>query len=257
MKPIISMLMLLQLILLSGCAETAYQTAQTQANEASKSKPIDVAINAPFNANDAKAALAPGNLTINGVMYSRLNITGRDDLTWPQSPLVKNRPFVNMPVYLYPATPYVEEYAKQLNEQDKKVKSFWLGNPNKYFNPKPQAKNIIFSNEAAKYRLVTKTDNFGRYSFKNIKPGKYYIYCEGNIYGTYNKEVYAGSSTYSDGTGIYGEHGSIDHTRLEPVNYKTYIMYLEATTITESKTTAPIDSRLRVNYNEMSIAYPD
>jgi hypothetical protein len=109
------------------------------------------------------------------------------------------------------------------------------------------------SEEAKKYTLQTRTDQFGRYSFQNLKPGRYYLMATNWQSGTYNKSVYAGSSEYSDGTGIYGERGTVDHTKLVPVNYKTYLACIEP--VNASNSTALIDSRMRVDYNEMSIQY--
>lgn len=49
---------------LVGCAENGVQTAERQANNARKTTPIEVHINAPFSASDAKAALAKGDYNV-------------------------------------------------------------------------------------------------------------------------------------------------------------------------------------------------
>jgi hypothetical protein len=252
MKKNIYALLLTPLLLITSCASNVYQDVNKQANHAEKSTPIEIPITTPFNADAAKTALSIGPNTIKGVLYSRLSISGRDDLSWPQSPLIKNRPYAKNTIFLYPATAHLEAFANQFKAQDKTVKKYWLNNGNK-----PQVKFFSPSPEALKYRIVSKTDEYGRYTFSQLKPGKYYIYSEGAISGSYNKEVYAGSSTYSDGTGVYGEHGNVDHTKLVPVNYKTELYYLELITVGNNKSPAPIESRMSVDYNKMSAAHPN
>jgi len=251
-KTILISLILSSASALLGCAESAVKTADKQANARAKATPINVSINSPFDAAAAKAALAKGPTAINGVLYHRLSISGRDDLGWPQSPLIKNQPFKNFDIYLYPASPAVEEFDKLFSAQHSTMQK-WYVNPRNVFNQQPQTKQFILPNGVSDNILATKTDDFGRYSFKNIKPGRYYLYTSGWVKGKYNKDVYAGSSEYSDGTGIYGERGTADHYKLESVNYQTYLVYREFVTVGAKPVT--VDSRLRVDYNEMSVQY--
>ncbi|MDQ0592313.1 hypothetical protein QFZ37_000682 [Chryseobacterium ginsenosidimutans] len=62
-------------------------------------------------------------------------------------------------VTLFPMTPYFEEFLKLRRQKENK-------------------KTIVYlSEEAFKYRLETKTDEYGRFKFEKLKPGKYYIEC--------------------------------------------------------------------------------
>ncbi len=60
-------------------------------------------------------------------------------------------------VMLIPVTPYFEEFYKMRK---------------KYENSKT---SVYMSEEAFKYRIDTTTDEFGRFKFEKLKPGKYYI----------------------------------------------------------------------------------
>lgn len=249
-RAILVSLMTVNALVLTGCVESAVKTADNQANARAKATPINMNISAPFDAVAAKAALAKGAHTLNGVLYHRLTISGRDDFSWPQSHLVKNQPFKNFEIYLYPASPAVVEFDKLFEAQHSTMKKWYL-NPPSVFNQQPQTKRFVLPNGVGDNMLTAKTDDFGRYTFKHLKPGRYFLFASGWIKGKYNKEVYAGSSEYSDGTGIYGQRGTVDHTKLEPVNYQTYLVYREFVTVGNSQAT--VDSRLRVDYNEMSV----
>jgi protocatechuate 3,4-dioxygenase beta subunit len=72
-------------------------------------------------------------------------------------------------------TPYFEEFLK-LRRKNKK-------------------NSVYLSEEAFKYRLETKTDEFGRFQFTKMKPGKYYIECMINFAATGANVVQTGTST--------------------------------------------------------------
>jgi hypothetical protein len=249
---IITSIMLFNLLALAGCAENGVQTSQKQANATDKSTPVLVEITAPFDAAKAKAALAKGKYNVSGVLYHRLTVSGREDNSWPKDYNVKNVPLRNSFIYLYPESAHVAELEAQFKQQQKVMEKWYTSSPS-LFNKQPQTKLFPLSEAAKKHALTTKTDEFGRYSFQNLKAGRYYLMATNWQSGTYNKSVYAGSSEYSDGTGIYGERGTVDHTKLVPVNYKTYLAYIEP--VNASNSTVLIDSRMRVDYNEMSIQY--
>lgn len=243
---------LLSLILFSGCTPSALQMANNEANAASKAIPQKINIDVPFDAREAKLALEKGNHKISGVLYHRLDITGRDETGWLASPLIKNQPFRNAFISLFPESVAVVAFEKMFSEQQSIMKK-WYTNPPSIFNRQPQTKQFILPKGVLDYSMEVKTDDFGRYTFNNLKPGRYYLYTSGWQTGTYNKDVYAGSSHYSDGTGLYGVQGTVHHTRTVPVNYKTYLVYQKIVDVTSGS--VDIDSRMQVDYNEMSIKY--
>jgi hypothetical protein len=240
------------LMLFSGCTPSALQMANNEADAARKAIPQKININTPFDAIQAKDALSKGNRKITGVLYHRLDITGRDERGWPASPLIKNQPFKNASLSLFPESPAIVAFEKMFFEQQSIMKKWYTNSPS-IFNQQPQTKLFLLPPGVVDYGIEVKTDDFGRYTFNNLKPGRYYLYTAGWKTGTYNKDVYAGSSQYSDGTGLYGVQGTAHHTRAVPVNYKTYLVYSEFVDVTSGS--AAIDSRMQVDYNEMSIQY--
>lgn len=122
-------LALIYLLALAGCAETGVQTAQNQANSANKTTPIMVEIKAPFDAAQAKSALAKGNYNVSGVLYHRLTVSGREDNSWPKDPNIKNVPLRNSTIYLYPKTPHVAELDKLFKEHQKVMEKWYTNSP--------------------------------------------------------------------------------------------------------------------------------
>lgn len=111
----------------------------------------------PFDEALAKSALKPGNVEIKSVLVS---CYGRG-IGCMQGSL----PVVGANVYLYPHTPYLNEYLalkKQLKSDIKKHREY-------------SAVKIIVDPKMTVYRRIAKTDQFGRYSFAGVKPGKYYL----------------------------------------------------------------------------------
>ena len=243
---------LLTALLMAGCAPSALQMANEQADAASKTVPQIVDMEVPFDAAQAKAALAKGNRSISGVLYHRLDITGRDEQGWPASPLIKNQPLTNISVFLYPASAPLEAYEEMSSEQQRKMKK-WYTNPPSPLNRQPQIKLFRLPAGTNNQMLETKTDNFGRYSFNNLKPGRYYVTSSAWQSGSYNKSVYAGSSEYTDGTGLYGARATAHHSRAVPVSFKTYLMYGAWADVSSDSTA--LESRMAVDYNKMSLEY--
>ena len=116
-----------------------------------------------FDETQAKNALKPGNVEIKSVL---VHCYGRGI-----GCIEGSLPVTNTNVYLYPYTPYLQEYLEMSN----KLKADRA--KHKDYN----AVEIIVDPKFKQYGLTTKTDQYGRYSFSNIKPGKYYIETENTI----------------------------------------------------------------------------
>ena len=110
-------------------------------------------------------------------------------------------------VMLIPVTPYFEEFYKMRR---------------KYENSKT---SVYMSEEAFKYRIDTTTDEFGRFKFEKIKPGKYYLE---TILGFTATASYKQQTGRSDAYNAYG--GYLYSTPI----YETFF-YNYATSNRESK----------------------
>lgn len=118
----------------------------------------------PFNEALAKAALATGNVEIKSVLVS---CYGRGI-----GCIEGSIPVTNTNVYLYPYSPYLQEYLDMEKQLKADIKR----------NHEYQAVRIILDPKFSQLSLATKTDEYGRYGFKNVKPGKYYVLSE-NVTG--------------------------------------------------------------------------
>ena len=117
-----------------------------------------------FNEAEAKDALSPGEVEIKSVL---VNCYGRG-IACIQGSL----PVADTKVFLFPYTAYTQELIAMEKQRMADIKK----------NAEYNAVQINMDDRYFKYMLVAKTDEFGRYSFKGMKPGKYYVLA-GNVTG--------------------------------------------------------------------------
>lgn len=235
---------LASLLALAGCAANAINAADRQAEAAAKGKTVRVPVTVPVDRTQARAAMDKGSVTIRGALYYRTTISGRED-GWPASPLVQSKPAAKVRVTLLPATPHIAEYHRLVTEQASKMLNWWTGPENSLLNPQPQALMYVPAAAALEQSVETMSDEFGRYSFSNLKPGRYYIEALTLLRGTYNRDVAVGSTTYRDSR---GRTGTADHTKLESISYKRHLALRELVEVGITQGTMEVDSRMRVDY---------
>lgn len=111
---------------------------------------LSVPPDAPFDPTEAKELLQPGNATIQGLAYTRtkngLGITGT------------KTSIAHETVYLLPFTKHLAEWNRQYSKFIKNRK-----------------KQYVLSEECLQFHLSTMTDEYGRFEFKHLKPGKYLL----------------------------------------------------------------------------------
>lgn len=117
-----------------------------------------------FNETEAKKALEKGEVEIKSVLIS---CYGRGLFCKDGA-----EPIKSTRVFLWPYTAYAQELIDMQNQLAADTKR----------NPKFEKVVINMDDKYFKYMLVAKTDEYGRYSFKGMKPGKYYIVSD-NVVG--------------------------------------------------------------------------
>lgn len=133
-----------------------------------------------FDTLQAKTMLALGTATIEGRAFTK----PRTNLGF-KAPLGEKIYAYNATVVLIPVTPYFDAWYDLRKKRAGK-------------------KTIVYmSDEAYRYRLETKTDREGRFSFKKMKPGKYFLQVFVNYDTNYTKNVYTGSG--------YSNYGRTDY----------------------------------------------
>lgn len=141
-----------------------------------------------FSAEVAKKQLEKGDGLIKGVLYkstNKLSVTGAKSFGR------------GIKVDLYPVTDYFMAWY-QLREKKENKKTV-----------------VYLSDEAYAMRLETYTDDYGRFEFKEMKPGKYFLQAFMSTSKTYSRDVVVGTNSY--GTEFYQKenYNVIDHHRVE------------------------------------------
>lgn len=135
----------------------------------------------PFDEADAKQRMEKGSSTVYGKVIVNEGL-GRKVYFAPAGTLV----------FLYPLTPYIEEYVS--------LKEKYLKDPN----------YAVYLHEIpGKYRLQTEVKNRdGEFEFTNLKPGTYMLTSTVNYTGFDLVKVATGQTVYTKGNTVVGYGGT-------------------------------------------------
>jgi hypothetical protein len=127
-----------------------------------------------FNKELANKQLSQGKSTVRGVVFKSTN----------KMSIVNAKAYgSNVKVELFPVNDYfMAWYNLREKKENKKT-------------------NVFMSDEAYSMRLETTTDEYGRFEFKELKPGKYFIQAIMSVTQSYTRDVVVGSNSY--GTQYY------------------------------------------------------
>jgi hypothetical protein len=148
---------------------------------------------ASFDSTAAKAALALGKGKITGVAYTK----PRTKLGY-KAPLANKIKANKVTIMLFPVTPYLES---------------WLALRKKKENLKKKV-YVYMSNEAYRFRLEAITNSEGKFTFPDMKPGKYFLtavidWTTGTTYDSYTGsgyDNYGGRTDYYQKKQYYTSH---------------------------------------------------
>ncbi|WP_343611305.1 hypothetical protein [Chryseobacterium oranimense] len=134
-----------------------------------------------FDKKMAREMLSFGNSTIEGVASTK------QKNNWGIKPLLGAKHYApkGTVVMLFPVTPYFDEFYSMRR---------------KYENKKT---TVYMSEEAFKYRLEALTDDYGRFKFEKLKPGKYYLETIVNFTATASYQQQTGTSDAYNAYGGY------------------------------------------------------
>lgn len=135
-----------------------------------------------FDSIEAKNMLANGKASVEGIAFTKTRSSFGH-----RAPLGAKIYAKNVEVNLFPVTKYFEEWY-QLRKKKENSKT-----------------SVYMSNTATSYRLVTKTDDYGRFKFENLKPGKYFIQSFASYTMSGTRAVYTGTgyNNYGGQTNYY------------------------------------------------------
>lgn len=158
-KSALAVVLVFSLVQLTGCGAMLYGDPIDRADRNALAL-APRSVSTDFNESEAKRAMGVGEVEVKSVLVS---CYGRGMLCMSGS-----APIANVKVWLYPYTAYFAEYHRMQMKLNADIKR----------NPKYQKVEIPLDQRMGKYRLEAKTDQYGRYSFLKLLPGKYFVISE-------------------------------------------------------------------------------
>ena len=159
---------------------TTATSLHAQYKEPEEKDKVDISYpQAAFDSLLAKKMLAKGTATIKGVAFTKQ----KNNMGF--KPLLGPRIYANqIKIVLLPVTPYFEAWYKLRDEKENFKKRRY----------------VYLSNDAYKYRLEAITNSNGKFTFPDMKPGRYFLqgFLGYTTTGSYNE--YSGSGYTNDGT---------------------------------------------------------
>ncbi|MDI9257891.1 hypothetical protein [Flavobacterium sedimenticola] len=143
--------------------------------KANKNEKIALYPETKFDEALAKNQLAKGKSTIKGVLFAKTSIA-----------IASGRDYgANLKIDLFPVTPYFMDWYQLRDKKENKKTAVYM------------------SDQAYAMRLETKTDEFGRFTFSEMKPGKYFLQAFMSTTKAYNQQVPVGTGSNGYGTTTY------------------------------------------------------
>ena len=176
------------LIAMPASAGRLLDNADRQAEAA---RPLEFRPAATFDPQAAQRAMQPGTGRVRGVLFHQLN----DQCRRTRGLLaIRKRANAGIELSLFPATPHLVEYVDLLEAHRYKAA------PKNRFARRPGDKREVLFYDARMldYGLSAKTDEFGRYEFANLRPGRYWMNADASLRCYYNEQVPVGSSEVQD-----------------------------------------------------------
>ena len=183
---VVLLIQILGLFFIVSCSPL--QQADRTAN---KNQQVSLFPEANFDMELAKKQLEKGKSTIRGILYVKTN----------KLAIVGGKAFGRVKeVELFPVNSYFTEWYNLREKKENKKTSVYM------------------SEEAYSMRIETTTDEYGRFTFTEMKPGKYFLQAFMSTDHSYNTPVATGYGSNQYGTTTYYENQRINkvkHHRLE------------------------------------------
>jgi hypothetical protein len=208
------MLAALSLLFLSGAGFAKSGKIAAADRQAERDKGNIVYPETPFDAALAKQMLGKGTVSIKGLVYNTVGYHG-----WVGYGTSGRQTPAGITVFLYPATSHLVEWEKNFAKQ-RKVQTG--GSPlSQAINKGMLTKVYKFDDAMINYRYAAKSDEYGRFAFHNMLPGRYYLFSETTISGSYMGSEVIGSTTATNGYGqvVYKR----DETRPQEYSWESLI----------------------------------
>ncbi|MBN9297468.1 MAG: hypothetical protein J0I41_10675 [Filimonas sp.] len=164
------------IIVLASCASASKQADRN----AKKYTKVSLFPEQQFDSVGARQALAYGTGSITGVVFKRVDTKNygiKTEKVWGK----------NVKIVLFPVTPYFEEWYSLRKKKENNVTTVYM------------------SESAYRFRIEVTSDDYGRFTFEKMKPGKYFLqaFLNWTVSGSYKQ--YTGYATDGYNTTNYYE----------------------------------------------------
>ncbi|WEK34066.1 MAG: hypothetical protein P0Y53_16385 [Candidatus Pseudobacter hemicellulosilyticus] len=169
-------------IALSLCSVSSLQAQYVEPEE--KDKVTELYPEVAFDSVYAKSVLAKGTGKITGVAFTR----PRTKFGY-KAPLADKIKASKITVQLFPVTPYLESWLELRKKKENRKKKVYV-----YMSP-----------EAFRYRLEAVTNSEGKFTFPDMKPGKYFLTAimDYSLSKSYDAYTGSGYNNYGGRTDYY------------------------------------------------------
>ncbi len=187
---------LLAVSLLCACAAPSGREAVAQADARAANdpgKPLILQAEHPYDLAELKRALVPGNATIRGVVTIKpLDAQGRPSIFAPGGRV----PVRNPTVLLFPVTDYLNAWYQLRAKTESPIRM-------PFARRDPRKKYVVLHDEVFKFRMEAQGDEYGRFRFEKMKPGRYFLTTVATQNFDRNVQVHKGSA--------YDGYGRVDY----------------------------------------------
>ena len=187
--------------------------------QAEAARPLEFRPGTGFDPQAAQRAMQPGTGRVRGVLFHQLN----DNCRRTRGLLaIRKRADAGIELSLFPATPHLVDYVGLLEAH--RYKATTLRNP--FARAQEKREVLIYDARMLDYGMSAKTDEFGRFEFANLRPGRYWMNADASMRCYYNEQVPVGSSEIQDNpyAPTHVDHYVTEQRYWEqPLNYRIFI----------------------------------
>ncbi len=220
---------------LGGCA-SPMQKADDDAKLRQANTAVEEKVVAKFDEKQAKAAMQLGDAMIKGVLYHKVSTGGKNAGSDAPFSIAPAKFLTGVKVWLYPETAHLTELL-HLEKENRRSRAW---------SKTAQLKHYVTDERLYNYRLEATTDESGRYFFKNMRPGRYYIVAQNqNVTSTGSETVVDGVAVVSNGFGV--PVGTVQQYRNQDFRVKTPVEYGEFVEVKTGQKEVKLESRMRFN----------
>lgn len=195
--------------------------------QAERTQPLTLRPSIPFDPSLAADALSRGHGRVRGVLFHKIGTECKRGLVLPAKPAGEG-----ITISLFPVTPYLTDYVDLLEEHRYK----------RLHSPRAKPKILAYDPRLAQYALSANTDQFGRFEFEGLRPGRYWLNADASIKCYFDQPVKTGTSEVRDGYYVLGQ---VDHYTSERRYWETFLNYRAFIEVGADGSVVELESELR------------